>query len=176
MAMAEANPQINLEDVPRLDDVTFLPVSRKYFRMRMAFWGVVQLMTFGAVMSPFVARAFVDDGRLDEFTGWWWPLAALVTWAALWFLEEWKGFERRGYAVREHDVTYRTGWFFRNTTTVPFGMIQHSELSQGPISRALGLNHLKIFTAGGSGNLRIAGLDEEEAQQLRSVIEVRTQR
>ena len=65
---------------------------------------------------------------------------------------------------------------FRTTTTVPFGMIQHSELSQGPVSRMLGLNHVKLFTAGGSGNLRIAGLAEEEAQTLRAVIEARTRR
>ena len=87
----------------------------------------------------------------------------------LWFLEEWKGFPRRGYAVRERDITYRAGWLFRSTTTVPFGMIQHSELSQGPVSRKLGLNHLKLFTAGGSGNLRIAGLEDEDAQTLRAV-------
>jgi membrane protein YdbS with pleckstrin-like domain len=40
----------------------------------------------------------------------------------------------------------------------------------------LGLNHVKLFTAGGSGNLRIAGLAEEEAQTLRAVIEARTRR
>ncbi len=174
--MAQANPEIHLGDVPRLEEVTFLPVSRKYLRMRLAMWGAVQLLSFGFVLAPFVAKAFVDSGEFDGFSAWWWPVGALSTLGLLWLLEEWKGFERRGYAVREWDITYRTGWFFRNTTTVPFGMIQHSELSQGPLSRALGLNHLKIFTAGGSGNLRIAGLEEEEAQQLRAVIEVRTQR
>ena len=52
-------------------------------------------------------------------------------------------------------------------------MIQHSELSQGPVSRWLGINHIKLFTAGGSGNLRIAGIQEDRAQELRAIIEAR---
>ena len=88
-------------------------------------------------------------------------------------MEEWWGFARRGYAVRERDITYQTGWLVRNTITVPYVMVQHSELSQGPVSRWFGLNHIKLFTAGGSGNLRIAGLQEERAQALREVIEAR---
>ncbi|MDG1381548.1 MAG: PH domain-containing protein, partial [Flavobacteriales bacterium] len=104
---------------------------------------------------------------------WWIPLCFQALVAGIWFLEEWKGFARRGYAIRERDVTYQTGWMVRNTTTIPYVMIQHSELSQGPVSRWLGINHIKLFTAGGSGNLRIAGIQEDRAQELRAIIEAR---
>ena len=93
MESAEANPEINLKDVPRLEEVSFLPVSRKYLRMRLALWGMVQLMSFGFVLAPFVARAFVENGEFDEFTQWWWPVSVLFIWGLLWFMEEWKGFE-----------------------------------------------------------------------------------
>jgi membrane protein YdbS with pleckstrin-like domain len=170
------NPEINLSDLPDVEAVTFLPVSEKYRTMRLALWGTVQLLLLAALLSPYLLYRFGGEEDLAAFSQWWWPVAAQAVLATLWGLEEWKGFQRRGYAVRDRDITYRMGWLFRSTTTVPFGMIQHSELSQGPVSRMMGLNHLKIFTAGGSGNLRIAGLAEEDAQTLRSVIEARTRR
>ena len=171
-----ANPAIDLSDLPDVEGVTFLPVSRKYRTMRLALWGTVQLLLLAAVLTPYLLYRFGGEEDLAAFSQWWLPVLAQAVLAILWGLEEWKGFQRRGYAVRDRDITYRTGWLFRSTTTVPFGMIQHSELSQGPVSRMMGLNHLKIFTAGGSGNLRIAGLTEEDAQSLRSVIEARTRR
>ena len=81
------------------------------------------------------------------------------------------GFSRRGYALRERDLTYRKGWIFFSTTTLPFNRIQHTEVSQGPIEKKFDLCTLKIFTAGGStSDLSIPGLEEEEAQQLRDFI------
>lgn len=171
-----SNPPIDLTQLPRLEEVEYLPISKKYRGMRLAFWALVQLVVLAAGLTPFLMHKLGGYQDMAEFSAWYWPVSVQMIFALLWFLEEWKGFPRRGYAVRERDITYRTGWLFRSTTTVPFGMIQHSELSQGPVSRKLGLNHLKLFTAGGSGNLRIAGLEDADAQALRTVIEARTRR
>ena len=173
---AASNPPLDLSGVPRLEDIAFHPVSDKYRQMRLAMWGAVQFFAAAAILTPFIIFKVTGEEELGAFAAWWWPLGIQCLIAGVWFAEEWLGFPRRGYAVRERDITYRTGWMFRTTTTVPFGMIQHSELSQGPVSRMLGLNHVKLVTAGGSGNLRIAGLAEEEAQTLRAVIEARTRR
>jgi membrane protein YdbS with pleckstrin-like domain len=40
----------------------------------------------------------------------------------------------------------------------------------------LQIKNLRLFTAGGSGNLRIAGLDEEQAETLRAILETRTRK
>ncbi len=173
---AASNPTLNLTQLPSLEAIEFLPISKKYRSMRLAFWGGVQLLVLAAALTPFLIYKFGGDDSLAGLSAWYWPVGIQTVIASMWFLEEWKGFPRRGYAVRERDITYRAGWLFRSTTTVPFGMIQHSELSQGPVSRKLGLNHLKLFTAGGSGNLRIAGLEDADAQALRAVIESRTRR
>lgn len=170
------NPELDLSGIARLEDAEFHGVSPQYLRMRLAVWGTVQLIILAAAVAPAVASAFMDDPELDKLSAWWWPVGIQVLFASLWFLEEWKGFQRRGYAVRERDITYRTGWFFRTTTTIPFGMIQHSELVQGPVSRVLKIKHLRLFTAGGSGNLRIAGLNDEQAETLRAVVETRTRK
>src|SRR5690606_7570665 len=81
------------------------------------------------------------------------------------------GYRRRSYALREKDLTYKKGWLFSATTTVPFNRIQHTEVSQGPLERRFELCTLNIYTAGGStSDLSIPGLNEDEAQQLRDFI------
>ena len=90
----------------------------------------------------------------------------------LWGLEEWKGWPLRGYLVREHDVVYRSGWWSRTVTAVPFSRIQHSEIQQGPMGRWLGHCTLKLYTAGASGaNLEIPGLSMATARNIRRMLE-----
>ena len=50
-----------------------------------------------------------------------------------------EGLALRGYLVRERDVVYRSGWWSRTVTAVPFSRIQHSEISKDlwPLARAL---------------------------------------
>jgi len=80
----------------------------------------------------------------------------------------------RGVLLRERDLTFRSGFWVRETVTVPFNRIQHSEVSQGPLARAFGVCTLKLYTAGSSGaNLRVPGLDFERAQELRAYLDER---
>lgn len=80
-------------------------------------------------------------------------------------------FRRRAYVLRDLDLTYKKGWLFYSTVTIPFNRIQHTEVSQGPIEKRYDICSLKIFTAGGSASdLSIPGLEEEEAQQMRVYI------
>ena len=86
-------------------------------------------------------------------------------------LEEIKGFKKRGYALRQRDITYKKGFLIHSQTTIPFNRVQHCETTQGPLSRAFGLMSLKVFTAGGaSSDLRISGLRPEEANRLKDFI------
>ena len=81
------------------------------------------------------------------------------------------GFKKRNYAVREKDVSYKKGVFFKSLTTVPFNRIQHIEIDEGPISRLFNLVSLSVFTAGDSSDdLKISGLLKEEAKQIKEFI------
>jgi membrane protein YdbS with pleckstrin-like domain len=81
------------------------------------------------------------------------------------------GFPRKGYLLREQDVSYRTGLLFYKLTTIPFNRIQHVEVSQNIIERGIGLSRVKIFTAGGSiSDLSIPGLLPDKAQQIDSFL------
>lgn len=87
------------------------------------------------------------------------------------FLGTFMGFRRKTFSLRERDLTYRKGWLFHSITTVPFSRVQHCEVSQGPIERALGLASIKIFTAGGSSSdVSIPGLLPERARDMKSFI------
>lgn len=169
-----ANPELDLSQVPRLEALEYTGVSTRYRALRLLVWGTVQFTILLLVLSPFWA-AWVPGMEIEMDTRFWFvPVGLQLVLAVFWLLEEVLGFPRRGYAVRDRDITYRSGWFSRSTVTVPYGQVQHLELTQGVLARAFGLKHLKLYTAGGSGNLRIAGLAEEDADVLRSVLDTRT--
>ena len=60
-----------------------------------------------------------------------------------WLLEEALGFPRRGYVVGTGtSLTAQAGSPIDDD--VPYGQIQHLELTQGPAARLFGLKHLKL--------------------------------
>ena len=59
----------------------------------------------------------------------WIVLAAWSIFLGLWGVSEFHGFQMRGYAMRERDLSYRAGFFFHAYTTVPFKHIIHTTSS-----------------------------------------------
>ena len=81
------------------------------------------------------------------------------------------GFPRKGYLLREQDVSYRSGLLIYKLTTIPFNRIQHVEVSQNIIEKGFGLSRVKVFTAGGSvSDLSIPGLLPDKAHQIESFL------
>lgn len=84
-------------------------------------------------------------------------------------------YRHKGYALREHDIAFRTGLIWRKTTILPFDRVQHAEVTQGPLQRRFGVSTLKFFTAGGSSvDLKIEGLLADEAERLRAAVLARS--
>ena len=76
---------------------------------------------------------------------------------------------RRGYALRKHDIALRKGVFWQRQVIQPFVRIQHIELARGPIEKRLELAGLRIFSAGtGAETMTIPGLNLATAQRIRS--------
>jgi len=81
------------------------------------------------------------------------------------------GFKRKKYALREKDIIYQAGLFWRTFTILPFSRIQHVEVHQGPIDRIFDLGKLKVYTAGGSSSdLSISGLAIDKAHSIKHFI------
>ena len=79
--------------------------------------------------------------------------------------------KNKGYAIREHDFSYRSGVIFQSVVSQPILRIQHVELKHGPIDRHFGLASLEIFSAGGAMHtFAIPGLPEEKAREIRSYV------
>jgi membrane protein YdbS with pleckstrin-like domain len=80
-------------------------------------------------------------------------------------------FKRKGYAVREKDILFRTGWIIQKLHIVPFNRVQHCVVQSGPIGRKFGLASLSIYTAAANiSDISIRGLKTEDAETLKGYI------
>jgi hypothetical protein len=90
----------------------------------------------------------------------------LLLWLTLWYPP--RAYARWGYALREHDLLIQSGVLVHQRVSIPAGRIQHVDIHQGPLERALGLARVQVFTASGGGaDGVIPGLAPEAADALR---------
>ena len=165
------NNLVNMSGWPVLADLELVAVLPFVCQSKGVVWGSVAAVLALAFAGPLAAISIW--GEKDPPLVLWLIFGAVwLTVMGLWGLEEWKGWPLRGYLVREHDVVYRSGWWSRTVTAVPFSRIQHSEIQQGPLGRWLGHCTLKLYTAGASGaNLEIPGLSMATARNIRRMLE-----
>lgn len=80
-----------------------------------------------------------------------------------------------GYALEPLRLRLVRGYFVRIETEVPFGRVQHIDVTRGPIERALGLGTLVLHTAGShNATVALPGLAAADAERMRDTIRART--
>lgn len=155
------NRQVPLAALPDYQAAKLDPVSLRFAPYAALTAGLLWL---GLAAAVFIApRLPFADVTLP-------PGLALVPLAALiWFVAvAWIDGRRRGWALREHDLIYRSGLIWQRTAILPFARIQHVETASGPLERLFGLMRVKCFTAGGMGaDLSVEGLDRASARKVR---------
>jgi membrane protein YdbS with pleckstrin-like domain len=164
--MLYENLEIKSEELPNLLSLEFESHPRRYLRFRLWSWTIFFLILLVPVIVLTIAAV---------------PVVNYIA-AGLWIMvvgfaliAEFQSFPRRGYLLRERDISYRKGWIYRESISIPYNRIQHSEVSQGPMERAMKLSTLKVFTAGGSGSdLSIHGLEPDQAERLKTWITEKT--
>lgn len=155
------NLEIAPGELPEIEKVNFIALEKDYLWMRLLGWGLFFLVAAGILVFIYLATPL----------SLWMLFGPLLILLILIFFIEIRGFGIKGYAIREKDITYKSGLIFFHMTTIPFNRIQHSEVSQGPLARLFDLATVKIYTAGGSSSdLSINGLTKERAQKLRDFI------
>lgn len=160
--MTFVNLQVNLDDLPSAAELEMEPMAPAYESEVKAQLAMVFLPW---LLISFVPLLF-SQHRVLLFI----PLlilliAVVVSWLAI------RRSRIKGFAMREHDVAYRSGLFWRKTVVIALNRIQHVEVGSGPLQRKYGLASLKFFTAGGSGvDLKVDGLTRESAEQVRAFI------
>lgn len=155
------NKPIDVADLPQLVDENYLSLHQEYLYLRL----VASIILLAILSAVGVIIYFNTEFEI------WQIYAPLLLIATFYVFVTVKGFRYKGYLLREHDISYRTGYIFRSTTTVPLVRIQHSEVTQGPLQRLFDLATVKIYTAGGQqSDLSVPGLLPAEAFKLRDFI------
>lgn len=80
-------------------------------------------------------------------------------------------YNARGYQISRDRLRVVRGIMWRSDTVVPFGRIQHIDVDQGPIERALDIATMTLHTAGShNASVSLPGLGHELAVQMREEI------
>lgn len=164
-----ANPEVPPASIPGAAPLPWQPVHPRYaHRLQAAALIRVAAMATVAAAAHLVVQ-LVDSETLGTIALWplriLWALVAIFTVKALaWPLVS---VPRQGYVVREKDILYRSGVFWRTVRVVPFNRVQHTRTDSSPLDRRFGLANLTVFPAG-SGGHEIPGLGADTAENLRA--------
>lgn len=86
-------------------------------------------------------------------------------------------YNARGYQISLDRLRVVRGVFFHSDTIVPFGRVQHIDVDQGPVERALNIATLTVHTAGShNASVSLPGLGHELAVQMREEIRAHIKR
>ena len=164
------NAEIDVDDLPRAEDVDWQRMDPNFVRRKLADSAITLLVIVVGIggLQSILSLASRDDA-VDISLGWLWMIPVvlalpLISWPII-------SVPRIGYAVRERDIIYKRGVFWHTVTAVPFNRIQHVEKSSTPLDRRFNIATLQLFTAGGTGgDLKIHGLPARTAEKLRIFI------
>ncbi len=165
-----SNEQVRVDNLPHVEDVEWIPLNRKYLPVSLFGTWVFALV----VPSLFLFVNWTNDIIKVPWLVWgiigaWFVIFIFVSIVSL------LGFKHKSYAVREHDIMYKSGLIFRTVTVLPFNRIQHSEINSGPIERRFDLSTLSVFTAGGAqSDLSIPGLLSNDAERMKEYLTEKT--
>jgi|TARA_B110000902_G_scaffold17521_1_gene20352 membrane protein YdbS with pleckstrin-like domain len=150
---------------PEITQTDFKSINKRYFKVIV----IQTTLIFTVLFIAIIFMNYKDLFEWSEYSVWLYVMLSVIFMVIL-FLKI-IGFKKRKYAVREKDISYKKGVFFRSLTTVPFNRIQHIEIDQGPVARYFGLVALSVFTAGDSSDdLKVSGLLKKDAVQIKEFI------
>ena len=138
----------------------------------------VKLMRLATVLLalPFVVGALVLELADKLPRG---AFLAPVLLAALYLIVRapLRRYHARGYQMGSDRLRVVRGLVFRSDTVVPFGRVQHIDVSQGPVERAYGLGTLVLHTAGNhNASVSLPGLAHADAMAMREEIRAHVKR
>jgi membrane protein YdbS with pleckstrin-like domain len=160
--MTFVNLQISMNDLPIAAELDMEPMADAYERevkvQQMIIWLPLLVLSF----IPYLLLQFAFLLLIPAFVL---LLAAIISRLVI------RKSQVKGIALREHDIAYRSGLYWRKTVMLAYNRVQHVEVSSGPLQRKFGLASVKFFTAGGSSvDLKVDGLTRERAEQMRAYI------
>jgi hypothetical protein len=159
-----SNQQIDVSLLPKLEKIVFNPLQEDSLYVGFINIGITGLVFlviaaivafFSSTIRPYVLLIY---------------LIIILVFVVITYAE-YRSFRNSGYALREEDLFFKTGWLWTSLLAIPYKRIQHLEVNQGPISRLFDLATLSVYTAGGtSSDMEIEGIKQEEAEAIKAFI------
>jgi len=139
------------------------PAQKNVLRVRGAIAALILLIAAGGADFALSVKTELPFGLL---TG-----AAFLLGLILIFYVPPRRYASWGYEEAEDELHVWNGIFLRTHTIVPFGRVQHIDLSHGPIERRYGVAAITLHTAGTRASaVVLPGLATEDAERMRDGI------
>lgn len=163
------NETINISTLPKFEETALNPLQKSYFKVMLIQFGIVYgILLIGIIALYFISIKELIQDKIVFFAIGWLVLVVLN------FLYLRISFAKKGFALREHDVIFKSGVISETTTIVTNNRVQHVALHQGMLSRIFGLASIELFTAGGSSSdLKINGLLLEDAKKIKESVSLK---
>ena len=155
------NNWISLDTIPQATEADFIPVESEYLYVRLSSVLLVAIVSGLGVATFILFSSFTWAQKLYILAGF---LVLILLWAWLVYME----FKCRGYAIRDQDIAYRSGYIFRRRQYIPFRRVQHCKITEGLIERLFNFSTVVISAAG--DDIVIHGLRPDDAQNLQQFI------
>jgi membrane protein YdbS with pleckstrin-like domain len=152
--------------LPDITKVQFKKINQLYLKVIFINFLIVFFLLLGGLI---ILHQLVFQDEVNAFI---FPIyISFLVLFGLILLYSFISFKKRKYALREKDISYKSGLLVKKLTTVPFSRIQHVETDEKPVSRIFGLSSLSVYTAGDSSDdLVIKGITKETALQIKEFI------
>ena len=127
------NSGIDLTNLPTVQSEEFVPIERSYRKILY----ISNAIVFSVLLILLLVFVIFFLGLLH-----WLTYTLLISWLFLALFSFWfssTSVEKKLYLLRQRDISYRSGVFFRDWITIPFSRVQHCELSRGILDRTFGL-------------------------------------
>jgi membrane protein YdbS with pleckstrin-like domain len=152
-----------------METMTLAPMDRGLLRLMQIRGASAGLFLLAAAA---VGEAFVD--RLAPLPFGLLLAAALLILVYLALLAPPRRYRAWGYGMDSDELQVRRGVWTRVQTVVPLDHVQHIDVSQGPLERALGICSLVLHTAGTlHSQVVLPGLARGTAERMRDEIRSR---
>lgn len=163
MSLSFTNQSLSPDELPTLEAIEFHALETAYLKVER----ITVLITLSVILTAGVSMTLIFSSVMDTMmvVG---ASVIFLLFAILLFVSTELSFKYSGYALREKDVIYRSGWIVRKERIVMLNRIQHVSIQSGPLERKFGLSSVSLYTAGASdADFTIRGIKTETAQQIK---------
>lgn len=159
-----SNHQLPIENLPKVNNIDFQLIQSNYWKVIF----IQSLLFYSFVLVAVNIIAYLNDAPILFYVLF---HICVLAFASTNIFVMRKAFHRKAFAIREHDIVYKKGLLGTTIVTMPYKAVQHVKLSQGILSKKWKLTTIILYGAGGQQQqLAIAGIDENEAYQIKEFI------